>query len=277
MYYYNNSSGLGGSGTCNNCCCDTCGDSETCDSVLTVTTMQGLPIEGAIVTVYYEGTAIHITNSNGQVPLAELEDGVYLVTVDVDGYERAIETFTVEENVCPDISVTIYNPELTTCDATFTFPSQESVEGFTLTSIITMNGQTATANEDGYATITDLEDDTYAYSVTFEVNDEPIDYTYEGSYTVTDLDCQATLICLVIFRLYGSKEDVPTSGVTLSINGDTFTSGAGGYTLVGVLPSSVLPYHYTVTHDGDSVEGDFYMPLSGACPDIPYDVHIIVG
>jgi len=255
-YYSNNA--YGGSGSCHNCC-NTCGSSgsgstKTCSSVLTVATQYEVPVEGAFVTVYHNGSQVHITDANGEVDLTGLQDGYYVVKVIAAGYPTVIDTFTVAGGVCPTLSITLIGAAVPTCDALFKIVGDalgysSPVEG----AILNINGQDYPSDVSGNVTITGLTDGSYPYTVT--ANGYPIS---SGVYIVSDLNCPATQVLLLVvvpseptcdflLAVYASVGGY-IQGAAVVVNGITYYTGSNG---IATIPGLVAGYYsYTVTAAG---------------------------
>jgi hypothetical protein len=110
-YYYNaNSTGAGTGGGNYGCgCCQNNNNATapTCNSTITILDAQGAPVPYATVTLYEATTRTYISDANGQVVATQLTDGQYVIKVVVAGYANKLELFTVANNECPTVDVTL--------------------------------------------------------------------------------------------------------------------------------------------------------------------------
>jgi len=130
-YYSDNSNGTGGGngGGGNGCCC--CNDNQpSCDSAITVTDENGVPIQNAGVTVFGDNVDAYITDINGETSALDLTSGDYTIEVVASGYDTGVQNFSVSDGICPAINLGLSTPN---CDVSFFIKIKSGVSNQPLT------------------------------------------------------------------------------------------------------------------------------------------------
>jgi len=250
----------------------------TCDANFSITAMPGPggtdPLAGAVVILTNGSTTITgTTDEAGLVTIPGLSAGSYQYTISLDGYASVTGTYVVSAGpICPTESLTM-EPVRTTCDATFIIPlpAVGTPAGGLITTVSFNGGDPVATDDQGHATITGISNGSYPYTVS--VTGYPTTYTYSGTYTVTDLDCQEVLLCPAVFRMLEIK-GTAIQNVTLHINDEVgLSSNSSGIIIAGLFP--VGDYYYTASWMSETAAGHYIIPPdSETCPTTPYVIQL---